>query len=74
MNIILYFVVNGLFFSEEVISQLYNSKDENFFSFFARSYEQIIYSALVGIVAGYLTDFFFVEEKKNKRNISSRKR
>ena len=66
LNIILYFVVNGLFFSEEVISQLYNSKDENFFSFFVRSYEQIIYSALVGIVLGYLTDFFFVEEKKIK--------
>ena len=35
LNVMLYFVVNGLFFSEEVISELYNvnEEEENFFSF-----------------------------------------
>ena len=39
LNVILYFVVNGLFFSEEVISELYNvnEDEENFFSFLPSS-------------------------------------
>ena len=38
LNVILYFVVNGLFFSEEVISELYNvnEDEENFFMFFTK--------------------------------------
>ena len=35
LNLIFYFVVNGLFFSESVVSELYNVDDskENFFSY-----------------------------------------
>jgi len=68
LNFILYFVVNGLFFSEEVISELYNvnEDDENFFSFFPRSIERIIYSTIVSIIIGMITDFFFIDEKKIK--------
>ena len=68
LNVILYFVVNGLFFSEEVISELYNinEEDENFFSFIPRSINRIIYSTLVSIVVGLITNFFFMEEKKIK--------
>ena len=68
LNIMLYFVVNGLFFSEEVISELYNVDDEkeNFFSFIPRSLERLIYTILVGIIVGIITDFFFIEEIKIK--------
>ena len=68
LNIMLYFVVNGLFFSEEVISELYNIDDEkeNFFSFIPRSVERLIYTTLVGIIVGIITDFFFIDEKKIK--------
>ena len=68
LNIMLYFVVNGLFFSEEVISELYNIDDEkeNFFSFISRSVERLIYTTLVGIIVGIITDFFFIDEKKIK--------
>ena len=68
LNIILYFVINGLFFSEEVISELYNVDEdkENFFSFMPRSIERLIYTTLVGIIIGIITDFFFVYEKKIK--------
>ena len=68
LNIMLYFVINGLFFSEEVISELYNvdEEEENFFSFFERSIERIIYSLIVGIVIGFITSFFFIDEKKIK--------
>ena len=66
LNIILYFVVNGLFFSEEVISELYNinEEDENFFSYFPRSIERLIYTTLVSIIVGIIADFFFTDEKK----------
>ena len=68
LDIILYFVVNGLFFSESVISELYNlnEKDEKFFSYIPRSIDRIIYCALVSVVVSIITDFFFVEEKKIK--------
>ena len=68
LNFILYFVVNGLFFSESVISELYdlNEDEENFFSYFPRSIERIIYCTLVSIVISIITDFFFVQEIKLK--------
>ena len=68
LNITLYFVVTGLFFSEEFISELYHieEKDENFFSFIPRTKDKIIYTTIVAIFIGYLTDFFFLDEKKIK--------
>ena len=68
LNIILYFVINGLFISEEYISELYyiNEEEENFFSFLPRSIERLIYTTIVSLVIGYLTGFFFLEEKKVK--------
>ena len=68
LNIILYFVINGLFISEEYISELYyiDEEDENFFSFLPRSIERLIYTTIVSLVIGYLTGFFFLEEKKVK--------
>ena len=68
LNVILYFVVNGLFFSEEVISELYEVDEdkENFFSFIPRSIERLLYTTLVSIVIGIITGFFFVDEKKIK--------
>ena len=66
--VLLYFVVNGLLFGEEVIAELFEvDKDkENFFSYFPRSIERIIYSTLVSIVIGIITDLFFVDETKIK--------
>ena len=68
LNLVLYFVVNGLFFSEEVISDLYNvnEEDENFFSYLPRSINRLIYTTLVSVVVSIITDFFFIDEKKIK--------
>ena len=68
LNLILYFVINGLFISEDYISELYylNEEDENFFSFLPRSVERLIYTTLVSLIIGYITSFFFLEEKKVK--------
>ena len=68
LNLILYFVVDGLFFSEEVISEIYHADEnkENFFSYLPRSIDEIFYSTLVSITIGIIEDFFFVDEKKIK--------
>ena len=66
--VILCFVVNGLFFSQSVISELYeiDENEENFFSYFPRCITRIIYCTLVGILIGIFTDFFFIQENKLK--------
>ena len=68
LNLILYFVINGLFISENYISELYylDEEDENFFSFFPRSIERLVYITIVSIIIGYITSFFFLEEEKIK--------
>ena len=68
LNMLLYFVVNGLLFSEEVITELYelDEEEETFFSYFLRSIRRIIYSTLVSIVISIIVDFFFVGEDKLK--------
>ena len=68
LNLILYFVINGLFISEDYISELYylDEENENFFSFFPRSIEILIYTTIVSIIIGYITSFFFLEEAKIK--------
>ena len=67
LDIILYFFVNGLFFNEEYVSEVYNLKEEEeFFSFFPRSINRFIYTTVVSIIVGFIADCFFIEEKKIK--------
>ena len=67
LNIILYLVVNGLFFSENYVSEVYNLEgEEGFFDFFPRSIDRFFYTTVVSIIVGFIVDFFFVEEKKIK--------
>ncbi len=64
MNIVLYFVINGLFYSENSISEIYHSKNEKFFSFIPRSINRFVYTTIVSYLIALFIDFFFVEEKK----------
>ena len=66
LNLVLYFVINGLFISEDYISELYNinEEEENFFSFLPRSITRLIYTTIVSLIIDYITGFFFLEEKK----------
>ena len=67
LNINLYFVINGLFYSEEFITELYEiNDDENFFIYIPRSIDKLIYTTLVSIIIGYIVELFFVDEKKIK--------
>ena len=66
LNLVLYFVINGLFISEDYISELYNTnkEDENFFSFFPRSIERLFYTTIVSMLIGYLG--IFKRDENNK--------
>ena len=68
LNIDLYFVVNGLFYSESYISQLFHSdKEDNFFSFFPRSISRFYYATIVGVIISFLIDCMFIQEKKIRK-------
>ena len=65
LDILLFFFVNGLFFDEEYVSEVYNLEtEETFFSFIPRSYSRFFYTTLVSGVIGFIIDCIFVEEKK----------
>ena len=68
LNIVLYFVVVGLFYSEEYIGELYdiNEEDDGFFDYITRSIDKFIYTTVVSVVISYIIDCFFVDEKKLK--------
>jgi hypothetical protein len=68
LNIVLYFVVIGLFYSEEYIGELYDidEEDDGFFDYIPRNIEKFIYTTIVSIVISYIVDCFFIEEKKIK--------
>ena len=68
LNFILYFVINGLFFSESVIETLYDLDEskEHPFSYFPRSIVRIIYCTFASTVVQFIEDFFFIGIKKFK--------
>ena len=68
LNVILYFVVTGLFFSEDYIGELYsiNVEDDGFFDYIPRSIDKFVYTTMVSVVIGYFIDCFFIDEKKIK--------
>ena len=68
LNIELYFVVNGLFFSENYVSEVYHlTTKDNFFSFFPRSINRFIYTTLVDVVIGMIIECVFIDENKIKK-------
>ena len=66
-DLILNFVINALFITEEYISMLYHlDEQDSFFSFIPRSISRFIKTTIVGELIGYITSFFFIEEQKIK--------
>ena len=64
----LYFFINGLFFNEDYISQMFTvSNDEGIMPFIERFMERFLYITLVGVIINYIIECFFVDEKKIKR-------
>ena len=76
LNIDLYFFVNGLFFSEDYLSEMLYNKNENFLDFASNFIERMYYITLIGIIISYVMDCFFFEEriikkiyKREKKNV-----
>ena len=67
LNIILYFVINGLFYNEDYISEVYHLEKDNFFAFLLRSIERIIYTTIVSLVINIIIECFIIDENKLKR-------
>ena len=68
LSIDLYFLINGLFFSDSYISEIFNStKEENFFSFIPRSIDRFTYTPLVASIIGYIIECFLLEDNKIKK-------
>jgi len=68
LTIELYFLINGLFYSDSYISEVFNStKKENLFSFVPRSYNRFLYSTMVGNFIEYIIKVLLVDEAKLKK-------
>ena len=67
LQIDLYFFINGLFYDEEYISNIYHLEKDTFFTMAERFLENLIYALLAGILINYIIEFFFIEEKKIKK-------
>ena len=68
LTIDLFFLINGLFYSNSYISEIFNSNEkETFFSFVPRSIDRFVYTTIVGSIIGYILQFSFVEEVKIKK-------
>ena len=66
INLEFYLFINALFFNEELISEIYNSKNENKYSFISRTFNRIFQIIIVIITYNNLIECFFVNENKIK--------
>ena len=68
LSINLYFVINGLFYSESYIDELYHldEKEETYFSFIQRSIKRTLYSSFVGVIVNFLISYIIVDGNKLK--------
>ena len=76
LQIILYLLINGLFYDEEYASEVFHLEEDTFLEILGRFFGNLVYAALVGIIFNYIIEFFFIEEsifkkifKKKKENI-----
>ena len=68
LNIVLYFVIVGFFYSEEYIGELYdiNKEDDGFFDYIPRNIDKFFYTIMASITISYLAGCFLEEEGKLK--------
>ena len=63
LKIDLYFLINGLFYSDSYISLVFNSTaKETLFSFVSRSLYRFMYCTIVGNIIGYIIQIFLIDE------------
>ena len=67
LNVDLYFFVNGLFFTEDYLSEILYDKDASFLDFIMRFIDRIYYITFIGIIINYIINCFFFEENVIKK-------
>ena len=73
LNVDLYFFVNGLFFTEDYLSEMLYDKNVNFFDFASRFIDRLYYITLIGIIISYIMNCFFFEERIIKKTFKREK-
>ena len=69
----IYLFVNGLFYSEEYVSEIFHLEKDTFYDTLSRFLENLVYAALVGIIIGYIIEWFFIEESRLKKLFKKKK-
>ncbi len=70
----LYFVVNGLFYSESYIDELFFlEEEENFWSFVPRNIERIVYTSIIGGTLNVIIEFLVVSGNSIKKLLNKTK-
>ena len=68
LTIDLYFVINGICYGEEYISErFHDDSEETFFSFLPRNISHFVYAEIVGTIISILIDCIFMDENKIKK-------
>ena len=67
LDINLYFFVNGLFYDDDYISKVYHLQKDTFSTKAERFLDNLIFTALAGIIFNFIIEFIFIEEIKIKR-------
>ena len=68
LKIDLYFLINGLFYSDSYISLVFNlAEKDSFFSFVSRSLYRFMYCTIVGTIIGYIIQFSLIDEIEIKK-------
>ena len=66
LNIVFYLSINGLMYTEQYISDLYDTEKEQFSQFISRIIKNLIYVSVISKILNEIIDCFFIEEKKIK--------
>ena len=64
LQIELYFFINGLFYNEEYITNIFEQEKDSFAKKAWRFFDNLFYAFLVGVIINYIIEFFFIQEKK----------
>ncbi len=74
MDINFYFLVNGLFYSDSYISELFNStEEETLLSFVPRLVNRFVYSTIIIKIIDIIINLFFIEEIRIKNILLANK-
>ena len=73
LQIDLYFFINGFFYNEEYIKNIFYLEEDTLYKAFLRFIDNLFYAFLVGVIINYIIDFFFIEEKKLRMTLKREK-